>query len=160
MESATCIATTSSIAISSPKTFLTHSTSSRSAILAGPFTLRSSKFPLTQQTSNLLWNFGLRASWDRYRLILWLKSRYLVFGGLMLLIKHRQGSIWEQHWLELNIWQDPQGGDRLPDLPQPSDRGLHRQDPQPWSNQTHESRIGIAALVDEEVWELGREDDL
>lgn len=78
----------------------------------------------------------------------------------MLLIKHRQGSLREQHRLKLNLRQDPQGRNRFPDLPKPADRRLHRQDPQPRPNQAHESLIGLAALVDEEVLELGREDDL
>lgn len=128
--------------------------------MAGLSTRRFSTFVLTQQAPNLLRDFGLRASGDRDRLILRRKSRYLVFGRAVLLTKHRQGPILKQHRLKLNLRQDPEGRDRLPDLPEPSDRGLHRPHPQPRPDQTHGPGVGLAPLMDEEVRKRGGEDDL
>ena len=81
-------------------------------------------------------------------------------GRLVLLTKHGEGAILKQHRLELDLRQDPEGRDRLPDLPEPADRGLHRPHPQPRPHQAHGPGGGRAALVDEEVLKLGGEDDL
>lgn len=146
----------SSIEISNLKTFSTASMYLNFAISDGQPTLPSSKDVFTQSKTNILRNTWLCTPRNHYWRLLWWKSWRLVPWSSLLWTLYRKGSILEQSWWKLDLWQNSQGRHLVSHLSKRTSRRFYWENPQSRSNKTNEPWGGRSPRVDAKVLKRSR----
>lgn len=84
----------------------------------------------------------------------------MVSGGVVLLVVYWESAILVNYWLEWDLWQNSKGEHLVSYIFVTTNRWLYREDIDTRSIKEIGFIISGRALVDENVWEWGGEDDI